>query len=204
MGNEGKKRHKLSGLLQHFIFQPGCPSGKRNRAVQKQKPLSREVGCPEDQSSRVSLVPWCIPSGRDLYQGISSPAALGSKARLHPMPDHALTCFWDSALPQGPATTSSQSIPKRGQRAPVWECLSVCRSPLAGSTISPSPCSLQPGFLLHPARFTLLFPPPLPLPHGCQAMFAFLSPAVFPLPARAPPRSLPAPSSPRGSVLSQS
>lgn len=71
------------------------------------------------------------------------------------------------------------------------QCLSVCRSPWAGSSISPSPCSLQPGFLLHPARFTLLFPPPLPLPHGCQAMFAFLSPAVFPLPARAPPRSLP-------------
>lgn len=104
----------------------------------------------------------------------------------------------------GSCHTSSHSIPKRGQRAPVCERLSVCRSPWAGSTISPSPCSLQPGFLLHPARFTLLFPPPLPLPHGCQAVFAFLSPAVFPLPARAPPRSLPAPSSPRGSVLSQS
>lgn len=49
------------------------------------------------------------------------------------------------------------------------------------------PALLQPGFLLHPARFTLLFPPPLPLPHGCQTMFAFLSPAVFPLPT--PPRA---------------
>lgn len=70
----------------------------------------------------------------------------------------------------------------------VFICLPLS-SPPAGSTISPSPCSLQPGFLLHPARFTLLFPPPLPLPHSSQAMFAFLSPAVFPLPppgARSP------------------
>lgn len=76
------------------------------------------------------------------------------------------------------------SIPKAATEHPSGGvCLSAFLPlPPAGSTISPSPCSLRPGFLLHPARFTLLFPPPLPLPPCSQAMFAFLSPAAFPLP----------------------
>lgn len=74
---------------------------------------------------------------------------------------------------------------------PITQCLSVCLSPLPPQEAlshhrpacsSPVSCSILPGL-------PCFFLPPLPLPHSSQAMFAFLSPAVFPLPppdARSP------------------
>lgn len=108
-----------------------------------------------------------VPPGRDLNQGTSQVSAQGSFQSTAtpnaPPRCHLLSgprsAWAQPPMPLGPATASSQSIPKRGQRAPVRECLSVCLSPSAGSTISPSPC-------LAPARF--------PAP-SCQVYPAFSS-----------------------------
>lgn len=144
-----QKRHKLSGILQHFVFQAGHPSGKRNRAAPKQKPLSKEMGCPEEQ---LPVYPWCLQAG--IYIGLF-PSQLPWAAKQSYTqslttlsPGFGLCC----------ATTSSQSIPKRGQRAPVavFICLPLSLGRKQYLTIA----------LLAPARF--------PAP-SCQVYPAFSS-----------------------------
>lgn len=119
------------------------------------------------------------------------PAARRQQSRA--TPSDASTCFWDCSL-QGHSHPRDlpPRPPKEGSRSACLGAFICLPFPLPQEALSHHrPASLQPGFLLHPARFTLLFPPPLPLPHCCQPMFAFLSPAVLPLPS--PPRPALAP-----------
>lgn len=135
-----------------------------------------------------------VPPGRDLNQGISQascPEVAQHGYIRHPT---MLPPAFGTPVCVGTATyalgTCRHVIPKHPKEGSTSACLGVFICLPFSARRKPShhrPASLQPGFLLHPARFTLLFPPPLPLPRDCQAMFAFLSPAVFPLPT--PPRA---------------
>ena len=205
MGNEARKVRNPLGSFSFWTSKLAATSGDRNGGAGTQEPLSRELRCAEEHSYLCDLQSQSLGASREGFKlgYFTSQLPQGSRAGLPQRPTlpppafgtlvsagHSHPCPWD-VIPRGVSARLSGSV---GLSAflPPQEALSQHR-----------PALLRPRFLLHPARFTLLFPPSLPLPHGCQAMFAFLSPAVFPLPAP-PPRSLPAPSSPRGDVPSQS
>lgn len=152
-----------------------------------------------------------VPPDRDFNQGISQASCPEAAEHSYtqcptvlPPAFGTLVCtVHRQPVSLGPATTSSQSIPERGQRAPVWECLSVCFSPCTGNTISPSPCLTPawfpaPSCQVYPAFSSS--PPPAPRlsGHVCISVSCRLSSPYT------PPCLLPTPSSPRGSVLSQS
>lgn len=135
-----------------------------------------------------------VPPGRDLNQGISQASCPEAAEHGYTQCLTMLPPAFGTLVCTGTVThalrTCHHVIPKH----PIEGSTRLSGSVYLSAVLPPQealshhrPASLQPGFLLHPARFTLLFPPPLPLPHGCQAMFAFLSPAVFPLPT--PPRA---------------
>lgn len=101
-------------------------------------------------------------------------------------------CFRHPAWAQPP--TCQEWLPRCALQHPhhtVFICLPLS-SPPAGSTISPSPCLLQPCFLLHPARFTLLFPPPpSPCPIALRPCLHFcLLPSFLSLPPMLVPYSI--------------
>lgn len=129
--------------------------------------------------TRVSLV----PSGRDLYRAISEPAALGSKAELHPKPDHALTWFWTvlchHVIPQHPKEGSASACRSVYLSAalPGQEAVSHHR-PARSSPVS---CSILPGL---PCFFLL----PSPCPTAVRPCLHFcLLPSFLSLPV--PPRA---------------
>lgn len=98
------------------------------------------------------------PPGRDLYQGISEPAALGSRALLHPVSDHVLTWFWTLLCPRVLPHVIPQH-PKAGS-ASARLCAVICL-----------PLSLGRK---HYLTIALLAPARFPAP-SCQAYPAFSS-----------------------------
>lgn len=152
------------------------------------------MGCPEEQ---LPVYPWCLQAG--IYIGLF-PSQLPWAAKQSYTqslttlsPGFGLCC----------ATTSSQSIPKRGQRAPVavFICLPLSLGRKQYLTIAllaparfPAPsCQVYPAFSSSPP------PAPRLSGHVCISVSCRLS-----SPCPCPPALAPAPSSPSGSVPSQS
>lgn len=130
--------------------------------------------------------PW-VPPGGDLYQDISQPSC----PRQHGVPTSKAkraavgTALARPPTPWGPATTSrgpaASQRPPPSARLGVFICLPLSLSPrrkhyltitlLAPARFPAPSCQVYPAFSSSP--------PPAP---RSLAMFAFLSPAAFPLP----------------------